>query len=40
MTTAGNIFDSTEIQGISLRTEDAMYSDIERGYAPVIRGRP
>ncbi|AKM49026.1 fimbrial protein FimD [Edwardsiella sp. EA181011] len=38
MTTAGNIFDSTEIQGISLRTEDAMYSDIERGYAPVIRG--
>lgn len=38
MTTAGNIFDSTEIRGISLRTEDAMYSDIERGYAPVIRG--
>lgn len=38
VTTAGNIFDSTGIRGISLSTEDAMYSDIERGYAPVIRG--
>ncbi|QDL35737.1 fimbria/pilus outer membrane usher protein [Serratia liquefaciens] len=38
MTTDGNIFDSTGMRGVALKTEDAMYPDIERGYAPVIRG--
>ncbi|MGK5615575.1 fimbria/pilus outer membrane usher protein, partial [Proteus mirabilis] len=38
MTTDGKIFDSIGIRGIGLKTEEAMYSDIDRGYAPVIRG--
>ena len=38
MTTDGNIFDSPGIRGIGLKTEDTMYPETERGYAPVIRG--
>lgn len=36
--TDGSIFDSTGMRGVSLMTDDNMYPDSERGYAPVIRG--
>lgn len=37
-TTSNEIFDSIGYKGISLSTEDNMYPDSMRGYAPVIRG--
>lgn len=37
-TTDGSIFDSAGLRGVSLMTDDSMYPDQERGYAPVIRG--
>lgn len=37
-TTEGNIFDSVAMRGAQLLSEDAMYPDSQRGYAPVIRG--
>lgn len=37
-TVGGRIFDSLRIRGASLSTDDEMYPDSERGYAPVIRG--
>lgn len=37
-TTDGSIFDSVGIRGLSLMTDDNMYPDSGRGYAPVIRG--
>ncbi|CAI1507952.1 fimbria/pilus outer membrane usher protein [Serratia ficaria] len=37
-TTDGSIFDSAGLRGVSLMTDDNMYPDQERGYAPVIRG--
>ncbi|EBY6849592.1 fimbrial protein FimD [Salmonella enterica subsp. enterica] len=36
--TANEIFDSTGFRGVSLTTEDNMYPDTMRGFAPVIRG--
>lgn len=36
--TANEIFDSIGFRGISLSTEDSMYPDTMRGFAPVIRG--
>ncbi|WP_052130704.1 fimbria/pilus outer membrane usher protein [Erwinia typographi] len=36
--TEGDIFDSAGIRGVKLRTDDSMYPEQERGYAPVIRG--
>ncbi|WP_239504664.1 fimbria/pilus outer membrane usher protein [Serratia marcescens] len=37
-TTEGGMFDSIQLRGVSLGTDDGMYPDQERGYAPVIRG--
>lgn len=37
-TTDGSIFEASSIRGLSLMTDDNMYPDAERGYAPVIRG--
>lgn len=37
-TTDGGIFDSVSLRGAALATNDNMYPDQERGYAPVIRG--
>ncbi|EPF0317305.1 fimbria/pilus outer membrane usher protein [Enterobacter chuandaensis] len=37
-TTGGEMFDSVGLRGITLATDDTMYPDQERGYAPVIRG--
>lgn len=37
-TSDANIFDSVGLRGASLRTEDNMYSEQEKGYAPVVRG--
>lgn len=36
--TSSDIFDSLSFRGIQLNTEDAMYPDTRRGYAPTIRG--
>lgn len=36
--TDGQLFDSTSIRGIGLKTDDSMYPDSAQGYAPVIRG--
>lgn len=36
--TQGGIFDSFNIRGVNLMTDDDMYPDVERGYAPAIRG--
>ncbi|WP_345830765.1 fimbria/pilus outer membrane usher protein [Erwinia sp. HDF1-3R] len=36
--TRGEIFDSSSIRGVNLMTDDDMYPDTERGYAPVVRG--
>ncbi|MFP7327500.1 fimbria/pilus outer membrane usher protein [Serratia marcescens] len=37
-TTPGEIFESTAFRGIQLMTDDNMYPESMRGYAPVIRG--
>lgn len=37
-TTSSDIFDSLSFRGIQLGTEDNMYPDTHRGYAPTIRG--
>ncbi|QWZ48827.1 fimbria/pilus outer membrane usher protein [Enterobacter bugandensis] len=34
----GKLFDSFSFKGVSLQTENAMYSDKAQGYAPVVRG--
>lgn len=34
----GELFNSASLRGVSLMTNDDMYPDAERGYAPVIRG--
>lgn len=36
--TGSGIFDSASLRGLTLATDDNMYPDQERGYAPVIRG--
>ncbi|WP_312213051.1 fimbria/pilus outer membrane usher protein [Pseudescherichia sp.] len=36
--TDGNLFDSVDYRGVSLATDDAMFSDQVQGYAPTIRG--
>ncbi|MDI6539624.1 fimbria/pilus outer membrane usher protein [Pantoea ananatis] len=36
--TGGEVFDSTSLLGVSLMTNNDMYPDTERGYAPVVRG--
>ncbi|MCS5456943.1 fimbrial biogenesis outer membrane usher protein [Enterobacter asburiae] len=37
-TTEATVFDSVGFRGVQLATEDSMYSDSQRGFAPVIRG--
>ncbi|MBJ9122321.1 fimbria/pilus outer membrane usher protein [Citrobacter koseri] len=37
-TTSGNIFDALRFRGIQLATDDDMYPDSMRGFAPVVRG--
>lgn len=37
-TTDGEIFDSLGFRGIRLMTDDSMFPDSQRGYAPVIKG--
>ncbi|MFL9201556.1 fimbria/pilus outer membrane usher protein [Escherichia coli] len=37
-TTDGRLFESFGIRGLSLKTDDGMYPEVERGYAPVVRG--
>lgn len=37
-TTGGDVFDSLGFRGVRLMTDDRMYPDSQRGYAPVIRG--
>ncbi|MFP7609908.1 fimbrial biogenesis usher protein [Serratia quinivorans] len=37
-TTRGDVFDSLEFRGIRLETDDSMYPDSMRGFAPVVRG--
>lgn len=37
-TTFGDIFDSLRISGVQVSTDDDMYPDSQRGFAPVIRG--
>ncbi|MEL5520551.1 fimbrial biogenesis outer membrane usher protein [Serratia bockelmannii] len=37
-TTPGEIFESTALRGVQLTTDDNMYPESMRGYAPVIRG--
>ena len=37
-TTGGDIFDSLGFRGIQMSTDDSMYPDSQRGFAPVIRG--
>lgn len=36
--TNGNVFDSLGFRGMQLSTEDNMYPDSQRGFAPIIRG--
>ncbi|MGJ0193049.1 fimbrial biogenesis usher protein [Pantoea sp. RRHST58] len=36
--TSGEMFDSVSLRGVRLTTDDDMYPDTQRGYAPVIRG--
>lgn len=36
--TRSDVFDSWQLRGIQLATDDSMYPDSQRGYAPVIRG--
>lgn len=37
-TTGGDLFDGFAFRGVSLTTDDSMYPDTLRGYAPVVRG--
>ena len=37
-TTGGELFDSLGLRGIQLATDDSMYPDSQRGFAPVVRG--
>lgn len=37
-TTDSEIFDSLNFRGVQMSTDDAMYPDTQRGYAPVVRG--
>ncbi len=37
-TTGGDVFDALSFRGVQLATDDNMYPDTMRGYAPVIRG--
>lgn len=37
-TTGSDIFDSMSFRGVQLSTEDSMYPDTRRGFAPTIRG--
>ncbi|WP_141334689.1 fimbria/pilus outer membrane usher protein [Raoultella terrigena] len=37
-TTSGDIFDALRFRGIQLATDDNMYPDTMRGFAPVVRG--
>lgn len=37
-TTDGQVFDSLGFQGIQLSSDDRMYADTQRGFAPIIRG--
>ncbi|KAA5930018.1 fimbrial biogenesis usher protein [Pantoea sp. VH_4] len=36
--TSSDVFDSWQLRGVQLATDDSMYPDSRRGYAPVIRG--
>lgn len=36
--TDGQVFDSISYRGIALTSDDRMYADSQRGYAPVVRG--
>jgi len=36
--TAGDIFDSVQMRGALLSSDDEMYPDSQRGFAPVVRG--
>ena len=38
ISTSGELFESTSIQGVMLRSDDRMYPWTVKGYAPVIRG--
>ncbi|KAB8312455.1 fimbrial protein FimD [Erwinia endophytica] len=37
-TTSGDIFDSLGFRGVQMSTDDSMYPDSLRGFAPVVRG--
>lgn len=37
-TTNGEVFDSVGLRGVELMTEDSMYPESQRGFAPMIRG--
>lgn len=37
-TTDGQVFDSVGFRGVMLLSDDRMYTDSQRGYAPVVRG--
>lgn len=37
-TTDGQVFDSVSYRGVALTSDDRMYADSLRGYAPVVRG--
>lgn len=37
-TTSGDIFDALRFRGVQLATDDNMYPDTMRGFAPVVRG--
>ncbi len=36
--TSGQVFDSISFRGVQLASDDRMYSDSQRGFAPVVRG--
>ncbi|ENJ4070668.1 fimbria/pilus outer membrane usher protein [Enterobacter hormaechei] len=36
--TGGNVFESLGFRGVQISTEDNMYPDSQRGFAPIIRG--
>ncbi|MCQ6463355.1 fimbria/pilus outer membrane usher protein, partial [Vibrio parahaemolyticus] len=36
--TAGDIFDSVQMRGVQLTSDEEMLPDSQRGFAPVIRG--
>lgn len=37
-TTRGDVFESLGVRGVQIFTDDSMYPDSQRGFAPVIRG--